>query len=342
MTKDARHRLASAMRRTAAPDAVAQLEGRLAARLDGARAKAPAGRVGPASAAVAVAAAVAAVVVASVDRPEPGDRLLRVDGAPALRADWTSAGGAAESIALADGSRLDLEANTRLSVSRLDGTQVDLSLETGAVELSIRPGGPRRWRVRTLHMVATVIGTWFRVTTGDRRSRVTVFEGEVLVESQGAEAPVVLRRGDAVELPAPRPPPVAPTPQPREELPSRTPNPTASTPPREARPPRARRPGPEAPARPTFEDRFARADAARAEGRPDESVRILEAILTDPACDPQTRGLAALELGLLHARILQEPGPARRALERALEADLPRTLRHRAQQLLRELDEETP
>jgi transmembrane sensor len=90
----------------------------------------------------------------------------------------------AKTVALDDGSRIELGQGARLDVRANTGTAFTVRLE-GSATFDVTPGGPRRWSIVADLLTVDVIGTRFEVLEesqgGERQERVVVEHGIVVV-----------------------------------------------------------------------------------------------------------------------------------------------------------------
>lgn len=103
--------------------------------------------------------------------------LLRADGGAFV-------GEVHESVALADGSELELGAASALRVRENDGQVLSLELVRGRARFSVRPNGPRLWTVDAGEVRVQVHGTRFWVRRDEADVGVSVEEGLVSVRAQ--------------------------------------------------------------------------------------------------------------------------------------------------------------
>lgn len=240
--------------------------------------------------------------------------LARTDGAPM---DAVTA-----PIALTDGSHVTPLEGGALRVLENQAGVLALHLERGAARFEVTPGTGRRWRVEADGVVVEVVGTVFTV---DRRDgvRVSVERGAVVVRGEGV--PDGVRRlgaGDALHVDRS---PVAAAPEPVVEAPVAPPitEVVPSTPP-------ARHIA----APPTAAALMAEADAARAAGRDEDAVPILDRIAREHLEAPE-----AAVAAFTAARIVARHGDRAGAEERfraALALGLPPALEEEAQRALGE------
>ncbi|MCJ1886395.1 FecR family protein [Pseudomonas sp. LA21] len=117
-----------------------------------------------------------------------------------LSADYVSAPGQVREIALADGSRMTLDADSAVAVS-LEGEQRRVELLRGAASFTVKHL-PKPFVVRAGEGEARVLGTEFEVRRLDGQTRVTVAEGRVSVRGSHAVGvpEVVLGAGERVGI----------------------------------------------------------------------------------------------------------------------------------------------
>jgi transmembrane sensor len=250
-------------------------------------------------------------------------------------------------VSLSDGSRITLGAGARLQPLESSGTSFVATLSSGSAAFSVRPGGPRRWRVACGLATVEVVGTEFSCAREPGRLRVAVQHGAVLV--LGERVPDRVQRldaGQALELtdaPAPLPPNAEVPPEAADEAapttPERAPTPPSGTMGSPSWRELARRGrhgeafavlGTAGLRRETSRlgvpDLFALADVARLSGHPADAVAPLQRILDQFAHDPQAP-LAAYALARLELDALDRPRQAAAALSRALSLGIARGLR---------------
>lgn len=132
---------------------------------------------GPALAAAAVLLAGAWVLTTGWrEAPAPGASLSVVDGSA-----FAGVQPAGRTISLDDGSWIRTEPETELAVLQNDGRDVVLHLRDGAIEVEVRPGGPRRWVIEAGRTRVEVVGTHFEVSRRGPAVDVSVSRGEVIV-----------------------------------------------------------------------------------------------------------------------------------------------------------------
>ncbi|KQM63134.1 FecR family protein [Sphingomonas sp. Leaf32] len=136
-------------------------------------------------AAVAVAACAAALALAPV-----GWRALTP--APIQRQEYASAVARPRTIALPDGSRMTLDAASRVGIAF--GDTRDLSLTDGAARFDVRHDADRPFRVHVDAATMTALGTVFSAERQPGGSELRVFRGRVRLDAPGLE-PVVVEAG---------------------------------------------------------------------------------------------------------------------------------------------------
>ena len=106
-------------------------------------------------------------------------------------------GGVSAVFKLADGSRVEMRAESELSLERVDdGARIHLSEGNIIVTAAKQPVG-RHLYVQTKDVSVSVVGTVFLVNSEQEGSRVAVFEGDVHVERNGAQE--ALRSGEQLK-----------------------------------------------------------------------------------------------------------------------------------------------
>jgi ferric-dicitrate binding protein FerR (iron transport regulator) len=119
-------------------------------------------------------------------------------------ADYATGTGERRSVALADGSRLELNTATAVDVRFTAGSRLivlrrgEIFIATGADEA--RPAGYRPLRVETPFGRLEAVGTRFHVRLEDHHTRLRVEEGAVRIEHGSAESPVVAKAGEEYEI----------------------------------------------------------------------------------------------------------------------------------------------
>lgn len=104
-------------------------------------------------------------------------------------ADHVTGTGERRTIALSDGSVVDLSAATALDI-RFDAGQRRVELLAGEAFFQVAPDRQRPFRVFAGGGSATALGTAFAVALGDERARITVTEHTVLVRGQSDQVRV--------------------------------------------------------------------------------------------------------------------------------------------------------
>lgn len=174
-------------------------------------------------------------------------------------------------LTLADGSEATLTSDGSVQVEEQTLTRVKLRQRAGSARYVVRHDPARDFVVRAEGVTIRVRGTIFSVELRGDTVAVTVERGRVEVSDRLRARELVA--GESLTLPAHGP----------------------AAPPEEARPAAAPVPAavaPHGPAHPAAVDLLARADAARAAGRPGEAARALEAFVAAHPADP--RAIAAL------------------------------------------------
>lgn len=101
-----------------------------------------------------------------------------------LRAQARTGVGETRTVALADGSRIELGPRSAIS-SNFDGTTRGVTLLTGEAWFDVAPDPSRPFSVHAGDGVITALGTSFDVSTGEGRTEVTVAEHRVRITSGG-------------------------------------------------------------------------------------------------------------------------------------------------------------
>ena len=94
---------------------------------------------------------------------------------------WTTGNGETQVVTIDDGTEIELNARTSISV-RIDDRQREVELIQGEAVFDVKKDD-RPFVVRTEHGTVAALGTVFAVSTGSRRDEVTVLEGAVSVSS---------------------------------------------------------------------------------------------------------------------------------------------------------------
>ncbi len=216
---------------------------------------------------------------------------------------------------LGDGSRLRLEPGARIDRLAVNEHRVLLHHVRGRALYEVVSRPSRSFIIDAGTISIEVTGTRFVVDRGAERVRVEVYEGAVVVRGAGIPDRVSrVASGDVLEVPLVGAAPDDPG----------APDPGAPDP--GAVPVAPRRPSPDTrppDARAQVEDWLARADRARADGRPGDAVEPLEQV----AARGGRRGaLAHHTLGRLWMDELGRRDRAAEAFAQALEGDLPASL----------------
>ncbi len=142
------------------------------------------------------AAAVAAALVVVVALPPTGP-------APEItNQTFATAKGQHQRVKLADGSVIDLNAETKLT-ARISGSEWRITLAEGEAVFDVASDKTRPFTVDTAQGAVRVVGTQFDVRSRDGELTVTVARGKVAVRSAGADAsaePVFLTPGMQLSL----------------------------------------------------------------------------------------------------------------------------------------------
>jgi transmembrane sensor len=118
---------------------------------------------------------------------------------------YQTAVGEQRSIALEDGSVVELNTHSRLR-TRFSGTLRAVELVEGEAIFRVAKDAQRPFRVRSGSTDIFAVGTVFNVNAHDARTIVTVLEGRVRVDSsQPAAAPIVLSVGEQLIIAPARP-----------------------------------------------------------------------------------------------------------------------------------------
>jgi tetratricopeptide (TPR) repeat protein len=266
---------------------------------------------------LAFAAAVAAVGLHFADERHARSALQRA----ALET-----AGDAMAVALDDGSRLELAAQTKVRVSGNEPLSLALELEHGRVDCDITPRPGRHFTVAAAGVEVRVKGTRFGVELAPARDRVAVDVSRGLVEvswNHGAERRD-LAAGERWSIDLARPAAASPTPDrapsdassapaaapaSSELVPSATAEPAA--PASNSVHPRA------APANPGARELLDLGNAARRAGDIAGATHAYEELLAAHPTDPRA-GLAAFELGRLRMDRLGDVSGAISALQKAV------------------------
>ena len=296
------------------------------------------------------ASGVAGIALSSLLRRNEAGPLRLADGAALVAVEAALDGPRGASVALADGSRIELERGARLEPLESSGTTFAAALARGRAVFEVRPGGPRRWTIECGLATVEVVGTRFSCERRPGHLRVNVDRGTVLV--RGERVPDRVRRlgaGEVIDI-LENPPEAAAAPSPAEAVAPAPVRQTAVDSPRAAvagGPAAWRELARDGRHREAFRalgadgvrrearrlgvrDLLALADVARLSGHPAEAVAPLERILGELSSDPQAP-LAAFTLGRIELDALSHPAEARAAFERALALGVPAGLREDAQ-----------
>ena len=243
-------------------------------------------------------------------------------------------------VAMADGSRVELDRRATLEVLTNEGDKFVTAVRRGRARFDVRPGGPRRWVIETDLATVEVVGTAFAVDRKADGLTVSVERGVVLVRGERVPGRVVrLTAGEQVDVRA-------------ESFDStladaRAAQRTVGTSDGDV----ARDSGsgsvsgsgsgsgsgsvsasaPSTPTRPLLDGpaTIARADARIAAGDFTGAARVLDDYLADADADASA-GLAAFLLGRLAQDSLGDPDRAAAAFARALQIGSPRAVQDEA------------
>jgi transmembrane sensor len=291
----------------------------------------------PAALGAALALALLAILqLVNPSRPPPAPipavaELTLADGSRLRTAD-VDGDTAAMSWSLSDGSELRFEPGTRWEPLVVSPVQLVSSLRRGWTTFDVKPNGTRRWIIEAGPVTVEVIGTRFSIQRDERKVRVHVERGAVLVRGElvpdkvqrlgaGQSLEVVLKadpepmppaRAEAIEKSAAAPGWLAHAEQGKFK--------DAYT---ELGGAGLRQ---EAQRTDSLERLLMLADVARLSGHPAEAVAPLERIVGHHAGRPEA-ALAAVTLGRLQLDQLGNPSEAARVLERALALGVPLGLR---------------
>ncbi len=116
--------------------------------------------------------------------------------------DYSTSHGQHLKTTLADGSTVELDANSRLHVEYAAGRR-DVTLLNGRVLFDVAHNAHRPFVVRTGNGVISVLGTMFSVEYRDSSTSVALFRGHVQAGPTGNPGMVDLLPGDAVRIAAP-------------------------------------------------------------------------------------------------------------------------------------------
>jgi transmembrane sensor len=244
-----------------------------------------------------------------------------------------------------DGSRIELGSSARLDLLESTPRTFAVALRTGEARFSVKPGGPRAWKIECGPVTVEVVGTQFTLTREDGRLRVSVEHGAVLVSGTPVPDHVVrLGASDTIVIPLSSPaepvageadtelpamvaeaPPAAPSAAVLVERPRAIPEaPSGAESVATSADAGARASAPEPP-QISARAWLAVADDARVAGRFQEAAQILETVLTTYSTDPSA-ALAEFSLARLYLDSLGNPALAATHLAGALARGLPASL----------------
>jgi tetratricopeptide (TPR) repeat protein len=257
---------------------------------------------------VAVTAAVAAVIFGVTRFSDPN-----FVGSPFHQAALETAGDALV-VDLHDGSRIELEARTRVEVVESAEENLSMRLRRGRVECDLVPKAGRRFTLFASSVEVRVTGTRFSVELAPdgERVEVAVERGSVEVTwPLAAEPKRRLAAGERWSID------LTPSERPRVETPLKTPEPETEPP--AAEPPATTRElvTPDAPVTPGARELFDLGNAARRAGDNAGAAKAYETLLATHPTDARA-GLAAFELGRLRMGPLGDLRGAVSAFRRAI------------------------
>jgi len=276
--------------------------------------------------------------------------------------------GGAREARLSDGSRIEVTEGAELRLVSNAADAFALALESGRVDLEVRPNGPRLWSVDAGDVRVEVLGTRFSVVR-DEEVRVEVERGLVSVRWSGGtelvgpgESWASLDVGETVSSASSgaesasamaEPGPESASEPAASELAASEAELGAASASESSRWRTLADRGAYDDAyaavqrrgfrrsvigAPDVETLFALADTARLSGHPAEALEPLRRIVEHHASDRRA-GVAAFTLARLELESFGRRGESRRWLERALELGLGGSLREAAERRLRELEE---
>lgn len=279
------------------------------------------------------------VATAPRDRPSPSVEDAETARGPLRLRDGSElsalvAEGTERVARLEDGSSIRVQPGGRLAPVANDADELSLVLEAGRATFEVRPGGQRRWRIGLGQVDVEVVGTQFTLTRSEARISVEVTRGAVRVSGPAVGRARLLHGGDAAVFTL-APARVAAEPPVHRRAPPSPPEADWRRQVEAGAPAEAfamlQEIGYERAVREAEDARtlFQLADAARLSGHPREAVSPLSRIVDE---FPQTRlaAVAAFTLGRIQIESLAQPERAARSFERALELDLPPSLRESA------------
>jgi uncharacterized protein (TIGR03435 family) len=119
---------------------------------------------------------------------ESGERSQAIALGDRVRPDEVvrTSGGAGAQLALADGSRVEMRAQSELSLARTDDG-LRIHLRSGGIIVNAAKQRTGHLTVHTKDVTVSVVGTVFMVNAEDNGSRVMVIEGEVRVQQDATE-----------------------------------------------------------------------------------------------------------------------------------------------------------
>ena len=137
--------------------------------------------------ALGIAATALVAVIALATRGRDGERAGAIasrDGAALAPGSVVDAVAQPRTLELADRSRVELAAATRLEVIANDGKRFVTLLSGGRARFDVTPGGPRLWSIETALATIEVVGTAFTVEDRSDALVVSVEHGVVMVRGE--------------------------------------------------------------------------------------------------------------------------------------------------------------
>jgi len=266
-------------------------------------------------------AAVAAALFVLVPSGEPAAPVQRAQAVLETKNDSTQ-------VALADGSSIDLQPQSRLEMKRETKNSVELVLQRGKARFDVAHVEGRRFAVVAANVRVHVVGTKFDVGVDDQEVRVAVQRGAVDVVVDGAATPVRLTAGQSWSLD--REPPAAPPVT--EEAPATSRKPPSDDSLTEGSGPR--------PTAPTAVQLFQKGNRLRSQADFAGAAQTYRDFLARFPGDPRS-GLVAYELARLQMDRLGDYSGAKKNLARALDASPGGSIREGAMARLVRIHEAT-
>jgi hypothetical protein len=230
---------------------------------------------------------------------------------------WTSQGSPL-TLALDDGSHLQLRPDSHVSLLGQRKGEVRLQVVHGGARFEVRPDPARRFQVTAAGIDVVVTGTAFSVELESGLPRVSVERGEVEIHPQGEARLLARLRADETWPARPAP---SETPVPSTAAQPLDPQPAAPSPAPAAAQPSAsssRRSTPATPAAPADSRQLLeQANAARRSGDVAQAAELLETLRVRYPRDPRA-ALASFELGRLRLDVLGDLPGAVQALRQSI------------------------